>query len=121
MPARSAPTLRSVFRRPGVRLTRCSWRSCTRCWMTKRRFTDQFQVLRRTLSKGMGSFSQNLAEPWMAEQSVQGRIHSVFWEKLPIPLRGARLAPQIFEQLLAHPAPGIVHAVIAPATSHLNE
>ena len=37
----------------------------------------------------MGSFSQNLAEPWMAEQSVQGRIHSVFWEKLPIPLRGA--------------------------------
>ena len=25
----------------------------------------------------------------MAEQSVQGRIHSVFWEKLPIPLRGA--------------------------------
>ncbi len=57
--------------------------------MTKRRFTDQFQVLRRTLSKGMGSFSQNLAEPWMAEQSVQGRIHSVFWEKLPTPLRGA--------------------------------
>jgi len=23
---------------------------------------------------------QNLVEPWMAEQSVQGSIHSVFWK-----------------------------------------
>src|SRR5690554_1599486 len=30
-----------------------------------------------------GRFFQNLAEPWMAEQSVHGRIHSVFWKNLP--------------------------------------
>jgi len=53
----------------------------------------------------MGSFSQNLAEPWMAEQSVQGRIHSVFWEKLPIPLRGADWLRKVLERAPTSPAP----------------
>src|SRR5690554_531346 len=30
-----------------------------------------------------GHAFQNLAEPWMAEQSVQGSIHSVFWKACP--------------------------------------
>ena len=37
----------------------------------------------------------------MAEQSVQGRIHSVFWAKLPIPLRGADYEPQPDESIAA--------------------
>ncbi|QFS88675.1 hypothetical protein FIU96_17605 [Marinobacter sp. THAF39] len=53
----------------------------------------------------MGSFSQNLAEPWMAEQSVQGRIHSVFWAKLPIPLRGADWLRKVLERAPTSPAP----------------
>ena len=31
----------------------------------------------------MGRLFQNRAEPWMAEPSVHGRIHSVFWKSLP--------------------------------------
>lgn len=30
-----------------------------------------------------GTSFQNLVEPWMAEQSVHGRIHSVFWKDVP--------------------------------------
>jgi len=38
----------------------------------------------------------------MAEQSVQGCIHSVFWEKLPIPLWGPDWLRKVLERL---PAP----------------
>jgi len=31
----------------------------------------------------VGRAFQNRAEPWMAEPSVHGRIHSVFWKALP--------------------------------------
>lgn len=41
----------------------------------------------------------------MAEQSVQGRIHSVFWEKLPIPLRGADWFRKVLERAPTSPAP----------------
>ena len=41
----------------------------------------------------------------MAEQSVQGRIHSVFWEKLPHPLAGHRLATEGFGKGLHKPRP----------------
>src|SRR5690554_3244325 len=37
--------------------------------------------------KRVGGLLQNLAEPWMAEQSVQGSIHSVFWSKPPTRFR----------------------------------
>ncbi|KPQ29945.1 MAG: hypothetical protein HLUCCX14_04750 [Marinobacter excellens HL-55] len=41
----------------------------------------------------------------MAEQSVQGCIHSVFWEKFPHPLAWLRLAPQGFGKGSHKPRP----------------
>ena len=54
----------------------------------------------------MGRLFQNRAEPWMAEPSVHGRIHSVFWKSLPTRAHPKVCFKRVYKQKRHQPRKG---------------